>query len=204
MTTLDDLSKAPLDDYSYELLQTEICLRAMVKFPWHEQLLKTTAWSIILNKKHGLRSFTVACSAKWAIKDDYEIGEAMLEGKRVGAYYGYAATEEEEREATRKGLYPEQFHYCVGMDLGNFGSGESFNLDNLGIFDPWSREVMEDYELATGKAWNPSLVLPPYIIGTVKSLRALDYHYNVNTVWSAVISGQLMQCSAHLSKFKQP
>ena len=138
-----------------------------------EQAIMSVAWAGALNAVYDVRSYAIACTAKWPIKTDEELGDEILAGRPLSGYFGYYATPEELALALTRREFPNQLHYCVGF-LGSY------------ILDPWCSEVVCDYEESSGKEWPSTLKLPRYVLGQSKDLRITkDYHYIVNEQISA-------------------
>lgn len=174
----DSLSKVA--DSHFTILE-----RYFDKFP--VQAVMSLAWAGALNAMYNLRSYPLACSAKWPVRTHEEIGDRLLSGESSSGYFGYAADVSELAEALVQQRLPEQLHYCVGFD-------------NLTIFDPWCGEVMKDYESSCDAKWPETLRLPKYIVGRVDELlRTHDYHYEIHIPVSSGMNALVSELAGKMS-----
>ena len=140
------------------------------------RMIRAVAWAGAVSAVYGFKTYTIACSAKWPVKTDEEVGADLLEGRPPSGYYGYCATPQELADAITERRLPEQLHYCVGVE------GHQ-------IVDPWGTEVMREYEEVAGKPWPESLALPRIIVGSERSLQMVhDYHYSLNIPVSSTVN----------------
>lgn len=164
-----------------------------------DRFLRAASWSIILRLTVGFRCLVVGGTAKWPRVSLVKQGDDLLKGKETkGKFYGYALDQDDLSAARQNSDLPDSIHYwlCVPPHIEQ---DPSFT-DSL-VFDASADLIKEEYKSATNKNWPKDCEMPDIIIGKKDRLAdEMDYHYEINTEWTAAAAGVFMALLEELDR----